>query len=64
MQNTVALIYQTNVWQKTTRTTISMQDSGFINLDVSGSYELLYANLSLWICGALQHNLAESENNY
>ena len=26
--------------------------------------EIVYANLSLWICGAAQQNLTESENNY
>ena len=35
----MALIYQTNIQQKTVRTTISTQASAFINLDVSGSYD-------------------------
>lgn len=35
----MALIYHSNVRQKTVRTTISMQSSAFINLDVSGSYD-------------------------
>ena len=39
MLNTMALIYQTNVRQKTVRTTISTQASESINLDVSRSYD-------------------------
>ena len=36
---TVALIYETNVRQKTGRTVIPMQSSAFINLDVSVGYD-------------------------
>ena len=38
-ENTLALIYQTDVRQKNMRMTISMPSSASINLDVSRSYD-------------------------
>jgi len=46
--DTVALIYETNVLQKTGRTVISTQSSAFIKVDVNGGYDQIWCHVTDW----------------